>query len=321
VVAVHEYLAACEAAGHPADPGDRELLARAVGAIVDGYACGTRFGIRMDSDGLLAAGVEGVQLTWMDARVEDRVVTPRRGKPVEVQALWINALRIAAAIAGRPEADWRLAAEAFRRRFWNGERGCLYDVVDVDHVPGTFDDTLRPNQILAVGGLPWPVVEGETARRIVEMVETRLLTPLGLRSLAPGHTAYAPRYEGGVRERDGSYHQGTVWPWLMGPFVEAWVRVRGSSAEAKHEARRRFLTPMSEHLGAAGLGHLPEIADGDAPHAPRGCPFQAWSVGEALRLSEQVLAEQPSMGFQAVKKKTSGHRSESSGRAGASVRA
>jgi glycogen debranching enzyme len=280
----------------------------------------------MDADGLLAAGVDGVQLTWMDARVGDRVVTPRRGKPVEVQALWINALRIASALAGRPEADWRRAEEAFRRRFWNEARGCLYDVVDVDHVPGSVDDTLRPNQILAVGGLPWPVLEGEAARRVVETVEAHLLTPLGLRSLAPDNTAYAVRYEGGVEERDGSYHQGTVWPWLLGPFVEAWVRVRGSSRDAVGEARRRFLAPMLEHLNEAGLGHVSEIADGEAPHAPRGCPFQAWSVGEALRLSEQVLGESRVAEARRVparpsKGKTSGRRRESSGRAGASVRA
>jgi predicted glycogen debranching enzyme len=326
VVAVHDYLSACDAAGRPADPGDRHLLSAAVGAIVDGYARGTRFGIRMDADGLLAAGVDGVQLTWMDARVGDRVVTPRRGKPVEVQALWINALRIASALAGRPEAEWRRAAEAFRRRFWDEAHGCLYDVVDVDHEPGSVDDTLRPNQILAVGGLPWPVLEGEAARRVVETVEAHLLTPLGLRSLAPDNTAYAVRYEGGVEERDGSYHQGTVWPWLLGPFVEAWVRVRGSSRDAVGEARRRFLAPMLEHLNEAGLGHVSEIADGEAPHAPRGCPFQAWSVGEALRLSEQVLGESRVAEARRVparpsKGKTSGRRRESSGRAGASVRA
>jgi predicted glycogen debranching enzyme len=320
VVAVHDYLAASEAAGRPAEPRDRDLLARAVAAIVDGYARGTRFGIRMDGDGLLAAGVEGVQLTWMDAKVGEWVVTPRRGKPVEVQALWINALRIAAGLAGRPERDWRRAAEAFRHRFWNETRGCLYDVVDADDRPGAVDDTLRPNQILAVGGLPYPVLDGEAARRVVETVEAHLLTPLGLRSLAPNDAAYAARYHGGVKERDGSYHQGTVWPWLLGPFVEAWVRVRGSSREAVGEARRRFLAPLLEHLKEAGLGHISEIADGAAPHAPRGCPFQAWSVGEFLRLSEQVLAEDR-IGAPAAKRKTSGRLSESSDGAGASVRA
>ncbi|HEV8199859.1 MAG TPA: amylo-alpha-1,6-glucosidase [Candidatus Polarisedimenticolia bacterium] len=289
VVAVHEYLEASAAAGRAVPRGQRDVLARAVGAIVDGVARGTRYGIRMETDGLLAAGTDGVQLTWMDAKVGEWVVTPRRGKPVEVQALWINALRIASALAGRPEADWRRAAAAFHRRFWNPDLNCLYDVVDVDHRPGEVDDAFRPNQILAVGGLPFPVLAGEVARRVVDAVEARLLTPLGLRSLAEGSAAYAPRYEGGVPERDGSYHQGTVWPWLLGPFVEAWVRVRGGTATAVRQARERFLLPMTAHLADAGLGHVSEIADAEAPHRPRGCPFQAWSVGELLRLSEQVL--------------------------------
>jgi predicted glycogen debranching enzyme len=299
VVAVHDYLRASgRAPAATAEPlsaaaETRAALTRAVAAIVDGYARGTRYGIRMDDDGLLLAGSDGVQLTWMDARVGDHVVTPRRGKPVEVQALWINALRIAAELGLRPDRDWRRAAEAFHRRFWNPERGCLYDVVDVDHLSGAVDDALRPNQIFAVGGLPFPVVAGETARRVVDAVEAALCTPLGLRSLDPRAPVYAPRYLGGVAERDGVYHQGTVWPWLLGPFVEAWVRVRGSSPTALRQARARFLLPLTEHLAAAGLGHVSEIADGDAPHTPRGCPFQAWSVGEVLRLSEQVLAEKP----------------------------
>ncbi len=293
VVAVHDLLRAGEAAGRPLAPEARGILTRAVVAIVDGYANGTRYGIRMDPDGLLASGAEGVQLTWMDARVGDRVVTPRRGKPVEVQALWINALRIAAELGLRPEADWKRAAASFQRRFWNPARRCLHDVVDVDGRAGVNDDTLRPNQILAVGGLPYPVLAGEAARRVVDQVESILLTPLGLRSLAPRAPGYAARYEGGVAERDGSYHQGTVWPWLLGPFVEAWVRVRGSSSTAIRQARERFLLPLTAHLAEAGLGHVSEIADAEPPHAPRGCPFQAWSVGEALRLSEQVLAIRP----------------------------
>jgi len=141
-----------------------------------------------------------------------------------------------------------------------------------------------------VGGLPFAVLDGERARRVVDAVEARLLTPLGLRSLAADAAGYVAHYEGGVRERDGAYHQGTVWPWLMGAFVEAWVRVRGATPEAKREARERFLTPLLQHLDDAGLGHLAEIADGDSPHTPRGCPFQAWSVGEALRLDQVVLA-------------------------------
>jgi len=280
IVAVHDLLRAAK----DLTAEDRRKLEAAVEAILAGYAAGTRFGIRADSDGLLAAGVSGVQLTWMDAKVGDWVVTPRIGKPVEVQALWINALRV----GGQFNERWaRLevqARRAFESRFWDEGRGSLYDVVDCDHHAGTADAACRPNQIFAVGGLPFPVVEGEHARRIVDTVERRLLTPIGLRSLAPGEPGYAPRYHGGVWERDGAYHQGTVWPWLMGPFVEAWLRVRGETAQAKREARETFLLPLLSHLDDAGLGHLTEVADGDPPHRPGGCPFQAWSVGETLRL-------------------------------------
>ena len=227
----------------------------------------------------------------MDAKVGDWVVTPRIGKPVEVQALWLNALRIVSAW----DPAWREVHErglhAFGERFWNAEWEWLNDVADPDHRPGAYDATLRPNQILAVGGLPFAVLDPERSRRVVEVIETNLLTPVGLRSLAPSDPRYVPRYEGGVLQRDGSYHQGTVWPWLLGPFVEAWVRVRGDSLQARREARARFLTPLRQHLEEGGLGHVSEITDADAPHAPRGCPFQAWSVGEALRLDLVVLRE------------------------------
>src|SRR5262249_14046142 len=145
---------------------------------------------------------------------------------------------------------------SFRRRFWSETLGHLHDVVDVDHKPGTVDTTFRPNQILAIGGLPYPLLDGANARGVVDEVELRLLTPLGLRSLAPTEPGYAPHYTGGPSERDVAYHQGTVWPWLMGPFVDAWVRVRGGSAEVRSEARRRFLAPLLEHLDEAGLGHI-----------------------------------------------------------------
>ena len=281
VVAVHDFLEAAP----QVPPRDRQTLAGAVEAILAGYVAGTRYRIHVDGDGLLAAGEPGVQLTWMDAKVGDWVVTPRIGKPVEVQALWLNALRIGSELSERWAELYARARPAFAARFWDEARGHLADVVDVDHRPGTVDATFRPNQILAVGGLPFAVLEGERARRIVDAVEARLVTPLGLRSLAPGEPGYTPRYAGGPRERDGAYHQGTVWPWLMGGFVEAWVRVRGGTPAARAEARARFLDPLLAHLSDAGLGHLPEIADGDPPHTPRGCPFQAWSVGEALRLT------------------------------------
>ena len=291
VVAVGDFLDACGRAARIVPPAAMKALAAAVGEILSGYARGTRHGIRLDDDGLLAAGGPGVQLTWMDARVGDRVVTPRIGKPVEVQALWLNALWIARSFSDRFGASFERGRRAFLERFWNPDGGYLYDVVDVDHRHGTVDASFRPNQIFAVGGLPLPLLEGDRAQSVVDTVEARLLTPSGMRSLAPGEPGYTPRYVGGVRERDGAYHQGTVWPWLLGPFVEAWVRVRGGTAAAKRAARERFHAPLVAQLERAGLGHIFEIADAETPFTPRGCPFQAWSVGEALRLSDIVLKE------------------------------
>jgi predicted glycogen debranching enzyme len=291
VIAVHELL---EIAGNRSTlltPEQRGALEAAVKQIVHGYANGTRFGIRMDVDGLLAAGVRGLQLTWMDARVGDREITPRIGKPVEIQALWLNALSAVSVLEPRWADVFDRGRAAFLERFWNEDRGHLADVVDVDHVPGTRDDTFRPNQILAVGGLPVALVDGERARRIVASVEQRLLTPIGLRSLAPGEPGYVPRYDGDSSARDAAYHQGTVWPWLMGPFVEAWVRVHGSSSAARRDARTRFIEPLLAHLETAGVGHISEIADAEPPFAPKGCPFQAWSLAELLRLDRLVLAE------------------------------
>jgi predicted glycogen debranching enzyme len=264
-------------------------LTDAVEAILTGYSAGTRFGIQADADGLLAAGEKGTQLTWMDAKVNGYVVTPRIGKPVEVQALWLNALSIGSQFSKK----WGLILDqgklSFMARFWNEERGFLADLVDVNHQPGTIDVTFRPNQIFAIGGLPLVLLPEPMARRVVDAVEARLWTPMGLRSLAPNEPGYSPHYEGDPGHRDTSYHQGTVWPWLIGAFVEAWVRVRGNSEEAKTEARTKFLTPLFEHLKDAGLGHISEIADAEAPFTPRGCPFQAWSLGELLRLERRVL--------------------------------
>jgi predicted glycogen debranching enzyme len=290
VIAVHDYLRAAEAAGIRVPADDRKTLAEAVTGIIAGYSRGTRYGIHLDADGLLAAGQPGVQLTWMDAKVGDWVVTPRIGKPVEIQALWLNALRIAGEFSAEYGDVLQRGLQSFSARFWNPSTGSLFDVVDVDHMPGTTDASLRPNQILAVGGLPYSVLDKRLARKVVDVVEARLWTPIGLRTLPTDDPRYAPRYEGGVQSRDGSYHQGTVWPWLLGPFVEAWVRARGDGADARREARRRFLDPLLGHLSQAGVGHISEIADADPPHTPRGCPFQAWSVGEALRLDLNVLA-------------------------------
>jgi len=279
VIAVAELLQAPRTSA-----AQRTRLLGAVEQILEGYGRGTRHGIRADADGLLAAGEPGVQLTWMDVKLGDWVVTPRIGKPVEIQALWLNALSLASAWWPRYGEAFERGRAAFRARFWDDARGYLADVVDVDHVPGTVDATFRPNQILAVGGLPTALIDGEPARRVVDAVESRLLTPLGLRSLAPGAAGYTPRYEGGVSQRDPAYHQGTVWPWLLGPFVEGWLRVRGNTEAAREEARRRFVDPLHAHLEEGGLGHVSEIADAEEPHTPRGCPFQAWSLGELLRL-------------------------------------
>jgi predicted glycogen debranching enzyme len=290
VIAVHEFLERANDTPGLLTTTGRAILDEAVDAIVDGYMKGTRFGIRMDDDGLLAAGTAGVQLTWMDAKVGDRVITPRHGKPVEVQALWLNVLKSVGSRRPALRRVFKRGLASFEALFWNESDGFLADVVDVDGQPGTRDDTFRPNQILAIGGLPVPIVTGERARRVVDAVESRLLTPLGLRSLAPGYAGYRGRYTGGPAERDSAYHQGPVWPWLMGPFVDAWLRVHGNTEANRTLARQRFLQPLRNHLETAGLGHVSEIADGDAPHTPRGCPFQAWSLGELIRLDRQVLS-------------------------------
>jgi glycogen debranching enzyme len=216
------------------------------------------------------------------------VVTPRIGKPVEIQALWINALRIGSL---RWSARWQAAADraqdAFVARFINPTGG-LFDVIDTDHVPGVNDAAVRPNQIFAVGGLPFAILKGTAAKQVMDLVETKLLTPLGLRTLSPDDPAYVGQYRGGPAERDSAYHQGTTWPWLMGPFVDAWLSVRGRTSVAKAEAAERFLPPLMAHLNEAGLGHVSEVADGDPPHVPGGCPFQAWSVSELIRIRHML---------------------------------
>jgi len=286
VVAAYEYLEA----DPQAKRADVVKIHAAIDAILSGYSQGTRYRIYRDGDGLLACGVPGVQLTWMDAKVGDWVVTPRMGKPVEIQALWINALTIGAFYDPRWQADRDQAQASFNEKFWNEDRGALYDVVDVDHQPGIHDESIRPNQIFAIGGLPFPVLDKDRSRQVFEIVESQLLTPVGLRSLAPDSPDYQGRYEGGIVQRDGAYHQGTVWAWLIGPFVDAALRVNGNTKEKRKAARKRFLEPLYEHLNVAGVGHVSEIFDGDAPYTPRGAPFQAWSIGELLRL-EKILSE------------------------------
>lgn len=290
VIAVHELCEASKRANRPVSPKDSETLRAAAESIVSHYAAGTIFGIEMDADGLLRAGAPGVQLTWMDAKIGTWVVTPRHGKPVEVQALWLNALRVAGEYNARWREMYKRGVGVFQAKFWNEGAGCLYDVIEGAGPGDQPDATIRPNQILAVGGLPVNLLNADHARAVVDAVEASLLTPLGLRSLAPSSPEYCPHYAGDGVSRDSAYHQGTVWPWLLGPFIEAWVRVRGGTAEARDEARRRFFRPVLDHLSEAGLGHISEIADGDPPHTPRGCPFQAWSVAEMLRVEKQILA-------------------------------
>jgi predicted glycogen debranching enzyme len=284
IVAVHEYLAATDRARQPASQQVRRTLREAIQQILSGYFAGTRYGIRCDNDGLLAAGTSGMALTWMDAKVDGRPVTGRIGKPVEVEALWLAALRIGSAGDSRWIGVYDRGLAAFQARFWNPARGCLFDVIDVGYSKGAIDDTVRPNQILAAGGLPWTFLDAKVARQIVDVVESRLWTPMGFRSLEPGAAGYRGRYLGSVRERDQAYHQGTVWPWLAGPFVDAWLRVRKPSPEVRKAARSKFVEPLLAHLETAGLGHVSEIADGDPPHTPRGCPFQAWSLAQLIRM-------------------------------------
>jgi glycogen debranching enzyme len=278
------------------DARQKAAITQAVKAILDGHLQGTRHRIRVDDDGLLAAGVPGLQLTWMDAKVGDHVVTARVGKPVEIQALWLNALAIGARLcparADAYRAQQARGHSSFVERFWNPARACLYDVIDVDHEPGALDARLRPNQLFAVGGLPLGLLPNDRARAVVDTVEAKLLTPVGLRTLAPDEAGYVGRYGGDPEARDHAYHQGTVWPWLLGPFVEAWVRVRGDDTASHHQARARFISPWIAAVEAgatAGVGHVSEVFDGDAPHRPGGCPFQAWSLGELLRLNHLVL--------------------------------
>ena len=265
------------------------------GVLTDIVSChvrGTRFGIKVDSDGLLSSGEPGVALTWMDARVGDWVVTPRRGKPVEIQALWYNALCVLEDLAHRLgdetsrqryESMAALTKWNFNRLFWNEKPGCLYDVVD----GGLPDASIRPNQILAVS-LPHTMLNPERAKRVVDVVQQHLLTPLGLRTLAPSDPQYCGRYTGGPASRDGAYHQGTVWPWLIGPFLTGYIKVHGGGKPARRQAQS-WLSAFKEHLTDSGLGQVSEIFEGDAPHRPVGCIAQAWSVAEILRATVEDI--------------------------------
>ncbi len=270
--------------------------------IVEWHRRGTRYGIRVDpADGLLRAGEPGVQLTWMDAKIGDHVVTPRIGKPVEVNALWHGALCIMAGLASRfapHEADSfatdaARVAGSFRDAFWHAGSGYLFDVIDGPEgdvvIAGRRCDTrLRPNQILAAA-LPFGLLDPAQAKAVVDACGRELLVSYGLRSLAPRDPEYCARYAGGPVERDGAYHQGTVWAWLLGPFAVAHYRVYRDAAAAQG-----LLAPIVHHLDDAAIGSISEIFDGDPPHAPKGCFAQAWSVAEILRAWRALEAEAPS---------------------------
>ncbi|MFQ6097729.1 MAG: amylo-alpha-1,6-glucosidase [Armatimonadota bacterium] len=269
----------------------RGELWRPLTEVIERYKRGTRYGIRMDDDGLVSAGDAETQLTWMDAKVGDRVITSRHGKCVEINALWYNALRHVEHFCARVGEDalgQEVAALAervkasFEPTFWNEALGCLNDCVRDDEV----DDSVRPNQIFAVS-LPYSLLPADKERRVVETVRRILLTPMGLRTLSPSDPAYVGRYEGPQPQRDGAYHQGTVWAWLIGPFLTAWLKVNDYSEEAAAFAREA-LAPLLRHLHDAGLGSISEVFDGDEPHAPKGAIAQAWSVAEVLKALAEI---------------------------------
>jgi predicted glycogen debranching enzyme len=268
--------------------GDRETLRQllpGLRGIVDHHLQGTRFNIGVDPrDGLLRQGAEGYQLTWMDAKVGDWVVTPRRGKAVEINALWYNALHLLARWLSEEESEAeahplvehsKRAWQSFNERFWYAEGGYLYDVIDGENGD---DPACRPNQLFSFS-LKYPILSPDRWKPVLDVVKERLLTPVGLRSLVPEHQDYKAKYDGDLRARDAAYHQGTVWAWLIGPFIDAWLRVHPED----RQGARRFLAGFDSHLSNACIGQISEIFDAEEPFTPRGCVAQAWSVAEVLR--------------------------------------
>jgi predicted glycogen debranching enzyme len=281
-IAIHEYLLATN---------DTKFvlgsLLPVLKEIIEWHFKGTRYNIHVDEDGLLYAGEKGYQLTWMDARIGDWVVTPRAGKPVEIQALWYNALKIFAALLelnGETDFSREITERAeqlkksFDEKFWFNEGEYLFDLIDEN---GSADKSIRPNQLFAIS-LPHALIDGEKAKKVFEAVDRHLYTPRGLRSLSPADEKYIGSYGGDPWHRDSSYHQGTVWSWLIGPFIDALYKCHESSAA--NSKANEVIQALLEHLFEAGLGTVSEIFDGNAPHKPNGCIAQAWSVGELLRV-------------------------------------
>lgn len=243
--------------------------------IIEKHIEGTHFGIKMDQDGLLMQGQEGYQLTWMDAKAGDWVVTPRRGKAVEINALWYNALKLMEKWSGKPSNLSKLCYESFNQKFWYEEGGYLYDVIESDTVK---DSALRPNQIFSIS-LHFPVLEPSRWHSVIDIIKNELLTDYGLRTLSPSHPDYKAYYDGDLLTRDAAYHQGTIWPWLIGPFIDAWLKVY---PDRKEEACQ-FLKNLENHIEESCIGTIGEIFDSKDPYHARGCFAQGWSVAEFLR--------------------------------------
>jgi predicted glycogen debranching enzyme len=278
-VAVYQYLR------HTGDKKFvKEELMPVLQDIIEWHEHGTRYNIHVDQDGLLYAGEPGVQLTWMDAKIGDWVVTPRTGKAVEINALWCNALATYAALLkyfGQMQQAKQFAGRTISTKnrfvevFWNEQDGYQFDHIDGE----TCDASIRPNQIFAIS-LPYQILEAEKGKRVLQVITDYLLTPFGLRSLAPGDPNYRPLYSGNPIERDSAYHQGTVWCWLLGAYLTALVRLYGTAGKAQ---ARSILENIKTHFNDAGIGTISEIFDAEAHHTPRGCIAQAWSVTEILR--------------------------------------
>jgi predicted glycogen debranching enzyme len=268
------------------DRATLELFLPKLVEIAEHHLNGTRFGIGVDSsDGLLRQGAPDYQLTWMDAKCDGWVVTPRRGKAVEINALWYNALRLLEKWLGEIKGDAAArpfnehadrAYESFNKRFWYAEGGYLYDVVDAEG--GSNDASCRPNQLFSIS-LPNAVLDEGRWRSVLQVAHDKLLTPVGLRSLAPDDAEFKPTYHGDLKTRDAAYHQGTVWAWLIGPFIDAWLKVYPDD----RAGARRFLEGFTEHLNEACIGSISEVFDAVEPFTPRGCVAQAWSIAEVLR--------------------------------------